>query len=56
VECIKPTELRSTGIRFHSFNFKEEISEVLHLVPALHVAETWTLRKEDKKYLESFEL
>ena len=36
--------------------FKEETREVLRLEIALYGAETWTLRKVDSKYLESFEM
>ena len=34
----------------------EETSEMLHLEQALYGAETWTFRKVDQKYLESFKL
>jgi hypothetical protein len=36
--------------------FKEETSKVLHLEQTLYGAESWTLRKVDQKYLESFEM
>jgi hypothetical protein len=42
---------QQTGIKF-----KEETSKVLHWSIALCGAETWTLRKVDQKYLESFEM
>jgi hypothetical protein len=35
-------------------NFEEETNEVLHFEGSLYDAETWTLRKIDLKYLESF--
>ena len=44
---------------FHEENalkFKEETSEVFMWSVTLHGAETWTLRKVDQKYLESFEM
>jgi hypothetical protein len=34
----------------------EGISKVLRLKQAFYGAETWTLRKVDQKYLESFEM
>jgi hypothetical protein len=35
---------------------KERTSKVLQLEQALYGTETWTLRKVDQKYLESFEM
>jgi hypothetical protein len=40
-----------TGLKF-----EEETSKVLRLDHCLHGAETWTLRKLDQKYLQSFEM
>jgi hypothetical protein len=34
----------------------EETSEILHLEHSLFGGETWTLRKVDQKYVESFEM
>jgi hypothetical protein len=36
--------------------FKEETSKVLHWSMVLYGIKTWTLRKADQKYLESFEM
>jgi hypothetical protein len=37
-------------------NVKEETSKLLTLELRLHGAETWTLRKIDQKYMESYEI
>ena len=36
--------------------FKEETSQVLNLEHSFYGSETWTFRKVDQKYLESFEI
>ena len=51
-------EQHSTGSSFHQqtgLTFKDEISESYTWGITLCGAETWTLRKVDQKYLESFE-
>jgi hypothetical protein len=51
-----PWQKQHSTRRQISFKFKDETSKMLHLEHILYGAETWTLRKVNQKYLESFEL
>jgi len=52
----RSTHLCSWSLDSPAARIKPQYNDVLLCIPAFYGAETWTLRKADEKYLESFEM